>query len=89
MVYDDYYPGYVSEEVNALFDIADVTTDVAQRQAYYEEIQTKITDDSPVVWLWYAQTLYAFAPQLGVEDAELTGLAHWRFLNFSRLYLRP
>lgn len=89
VVYDDYYPGYVSEEVNALFDIADVTTDVAQRQAYYEEIQTKITDDSPVVWLWYAQTLYAFAPQLGIEDAELTGLAHWRFLNFSKLYLRP
>lgn len=89
VVYDDYYPGYVSEEVNALFDIADVTTDVAERQGYYEQLQTKITDDTPVVWLWYPQTLYAYSPQLGVEDAELTGQLHFRFLDFADLYLHP
>ncbi|MFO8059846.1 MAG: ABC transporter substrate-binding protein [Bacillota bacterium] len=82
------YLAYLNDEVEDLFQLGRITVDEAERQAVYEELQHVITDDAPVGWLWYAETLYAFSPELRVEEAGLTGQGHIRFLKPAGLYIQ-
>lgn len=84
----DAYPAYSNPQADLLFDQGDREFDFEKRQEIYEELQRVITDDAPVGWLWYAQTLYAASPRLNLSEAELTGLAHLRFLKPHRIYLQ-
>lgn len=83
----DAYPAYSNPQADMLFDQGDREFDFNKRQEIYEELQKVITDDAAVGWLWYAQTLYAASANLNLEEAELTGLAHLRFLSPHRIYL--
>ncbi len=82
------YLAYLNDEVEDLFQLGRVTVEEDERQAIYEDLQRIITDDAPVGWLWYAETLYAYSPKLRVEEAGLTGQAHIRFLNPAGLYIQ-
>ena len=83
----DSYMEYYSDEADALFDAGDKETDFEKRRAIYEELQTVITNDAPVVWLWYAETLYGMSNRLRIDEAEITGLGHLRLLKPGKLWV--
>lgn len=83
----DSYMEYINETVDQLFDAGDQEIDFEKRRQIYEELQTLITDDAPAIWLWYIQTLYGASPRLRLEEAELTGLEHLRFLKPGKIYI--
>lgn len=83
----DSYITYSSKEADDLFSKGEREIDPAKRQEIYGDLQTVITRDAGAGFLWYAHTLYGFAPELNTEEAEITWLAHIRFLKPGKLHL--
>lgn len=81
------YFAYIEPEVDELFANGQKETDDTKRQLIYDELQSIISADCPVGYLWYAETLYCYSSRLKTDEAELTGLAHIRVLNPAGLYV--
>jgi len=81
------YIAYLNEEVEDLFMQARREVDPDERAALYEELQRVIVNDAPVLWLWYTESLYAYSPELRVEDARMNGLVHVRFMDPANIWL--
>lgn len=81
------YVTYSNPAVDELFKKGEVELDPVERQKIYSELQRIITDDAAAGFLWYPYTLYGFSPNLKVDEAEITWLAHVRFLKPGKLYM--
>ena len=78
---------YQSQEVKDLFAEATKSSDPAETQRLYEEIQRKIAADAPNLPLWYRHTIYAHNKNLVIDEAVPVGYVHFRFLHMENLYL--
>jgi peptide/nickel transport system substrate-binding protein len=81
------YMAYLNEEAERLFMEGRTELDPAKRAAIYEDLQRLIVNDAPAIWLWYTESLYAYAPELNVDEAGVTGRVHIHFLHPNRIWM--
>ncbi|MCF8070679.1 MAG: hypothetical protein K9L30_19020 [Desulfobacterales bacterium] len=58
------YSGYSNPEVDALIDKAMVEIDRAKRASYYQEVETILNKQIPVVFLWLPKEVYGVSNRL-------------------------
>jgi peptide/nickel transport system substrate-binding protein len=78
---------YSNREVDLLIDRATISTDPAERQQLYAEVQRLVAGDAPYVSLWYKTNVAVV--QAGLTGVRLTPSADFSFLrHVSRADLR-
>jgi len=70
---------YRNVEVDRLIEQASAMTDDEQRRVLYEQAQTAIARDVPVISLWYKTNVAVFQP--GIHGVRLSPIADFTFLK--------
>src|SRR5260221_8540876 len=70
---------YQSAEVDRLIEQASAMSDDEQRRMLYQQAQTAIARDAPVISLWYKTNVAVFQP--GIHGVRLSPIADFTFLK--------
>ena len=70
---------YINPEVDALLDRATRSTDDAERERLYAEVQRIVARDAPYIGLWYKTNVVVYQP--GLQGVTLSPIADYTFLR--------
>jgi len=73
---------YANPEIDVILDEAQAASD-QERVALYREAEKKITDDAPMVWLFYPKNFYLKAKNVQGLETNLMGLVTFKKISIS------
>ena len=76
--------GYANAEVDALLEQARVERDITTRLALYADIERRIIEDAPVVFISYGETAVLVSPDIQNYVLTPIGVPQWHRVTLSR-----